>query len=105
MYTTSRLVLNVQVRQFWSERPQEKVRSSESNPDPNRDGPCVPNETGHSTIYTSGLIVLPLWVTEAQGEVKVMSRHKRSPIEVIIYRLENYHQVGSGALYKLSRKH
>jgi hypothetical protein len=61
------------------------------------------NETGHSTIDTLGLIVLPLRVTETQIEVKVMSRLKRSPIEVTIYRLENYHQVGSGALYKLSR--
>jgi hypothetical protein len=51
-------------RQFIRERPQEEVRSSESNSDPNHGWPCAPNErnTGHSTIYrtwyTSGLIVI-----------------------------------------------
>jgi hypothetical protein len=86
------------------QQPREEVRSSESNTDPNHGGPNINNEysysyTRHSTIDTSGLIMLPLRVTEAQIEVKVMSRHKRSPTEVIIYRLGNHHQVGSGALY------
>jgi hypothetical protein len=44
---------------------EEEVWSSESNPDPNHErGTRAPNGTFHSTVGTSGLIVIPLLVRQ-----------------------------------------
>jgi hypothetical protein len=103
--TSRRLMYLTHVSSGGNGRNKSFVRVSQIHIRITGDPVCAKLKTGHSTIGTSGLIVVPLRVPETQIEVKIMFRHKRSPIEVMIYRLENYHQVGSGALYKLSRQH
>jgi hypothetical protein len=57
VYAANRQLPVLHARQFGTER---------SNPNTNHEGPYAMRQTGHSTIGTPGLNVIPLRVTEAK---------------------------------------